>query len=93
MLQDLPQPKVNDMVNENGSENLWIQQDGETSRTSCRSIEILRDTTGHVVSIQYVINWPTCSSDLTLCDFFLWGYLKSKVTPPKPGNFEEAITN
>ena len=25
------------------------------------------------------LEWPSCSPDLNPCDFFLWGYLKSKV--------------
>lgn len=43
MLHDHPQPKVKDMVNEKRSENAWVQQDGATSHTSSRPIEILRD--------------------------------------------------
>jgi hypothetical protein len=27
--------------------------------------------------------WPPRSPDLTVCDFFWWGYLKAKVYPPK----------
>lgn len=30
------------------------------------------------------INWPPRSPDLTPMDFFLWGYLKSKVYTNKP---------
>jgi hypothetical protein len=26
--------------------------------------------------------WPSCSSDATLCDFFLWGYVKDQVYVP-----------
>ena len=38
----------------------------------------------HVVALNHTIEWPARSPDLTPCDFFLWGYLKSKVfqTPP-----------
>lgn len=32
------------------------------------------------------IEWPARSPDLTTLDFFLWGYLKSKVYDTKPEN-------
>jgi len=35
------------------------------------------------------IHWPHRSPDLTAYDFFLWGYLKSKVYSQKPRNVEE----
>ncbi|KAL4118985.1 hypothetical protein QTP88_011863 [Uroleucon formosanum] len=34
--------------------------------------------------------WPPRSPDLTVCDFFLWGYVKEKVyAPPLLTNLEE----
>jgi len=38
----------------------------------------------HVVSHFGDVPWPPCSPDLSACDFFLWGYLKSKVCVQKP---------
>jgi hypothetical protein len=35
------------------------------------------------------IEWPPRSPDLTAPDFFLWGYLKSKVYANKPNNLED----
>jgi len=37
-----------------------------------------------IVSLGQQQEWPPRSPDLTPCDFFLWGYLKSKIftTPP-----------
>jgi len=35
------------------------------------------------------IHWPPRSPDSTACDFFLWGYLKSKVYSQKPRDVEE----
>jgi hypothetical protein len=35
------------------------------------------------------IHWPPRSPDLSVCDFFLWGYLKSKVYAQKPRNIDE----
>ena len=41
---------------------------------------------GHrVIGMSHNIDWPARSHDLTPCDFFLWGHLKSKMftTPPE----------
>lgn len=37
--------------------------------------------------------WPPRSPDLNPCDFFLWGYLKSKVYNPLPKNLDELKAN
>jgi len=37
--------------------------------------------------------WPPRSPDLTAPDFFLWGYLKSKVYVNKPRTLDELKTN
>ena len=37
------------------------------------------------------MNWPARSPDP--CDFFLWGYLKSKVYCPKPGTLDDLEIN
>ena len=38
-----------------------------------------------VVGLGHDVEWPPRSPDLTPCDFFLWGYIKSKVfvNPPQ----------
>ena len=38
------------------------------------------------------IEWPPRSPDLTPCDFFLWGYLKSQVYAHKPSTSDELKT-
>ena len=38
-------------------------------------------------------DWPARSPDLNPCDFFLWGYLKSKVYTPKPANLDQLEQN
>lgn len=35
------------------------------------------------------IEWPARSPDLFALDYFLWGYLKSKVYVNRPGNLQE----
>ena len=42
----------------------------------------------HVISLQGDIGWPPCSLDLNPCDFFLWGYVKSKVYEHRPSTLE-----
>ena len=39
----------------------------------------------HVVALNWDREWPARSPDLIPCDFFLWGYIKSKVytSPPR----------
>jgi len=35
------------------------------------------------------VPWPPRSPDLSACDFFLWGYLKSKVCVRKPRTIDD----
>ena len=37
--------------------------------------------------------WPPRSPDLNPCDFFLWGYLKSKVYEPLPKTLDDLKAN
>ena len=39
------------------------------------------------------IDWPARSPDPDPCDFFLWGYLKSKVYCPKPRTLDDLKNN
>ena len=43
----------------------------------------------HVVSQNGNVQWPARSPDLTACDYFLWGFLKSKVYVTMPRNVNE----
>ena len=37
-----------------------------------------------------LMQWPPQSSDLTLCDFFFWGFVKDTVfVPPLPDNLQD----
>ena len=59
---------------------MWFQQDGATCHTARATIESLQEIfPGRVISRWSDENWPPRSCDLTPCDFFLWGFLKSKV--------------
>jgi len=49
---------------------------------------------GHLISRFGDVPWPPRSPDLSTCDFFLWGYLKSRVYTHKPrklNDLKEAI--
>ena len=39
------------------------------------------------------LEWPPRSPDLTVPDYFLWGYLKSKVYASKPKTIDELKCN
>jgi hypothetical protein len=47
----------------------------------------------HVISQSGNTEWPARSPDLNACDFFLWGYLKSKVYDKKPRTTEDLKQN
>jgi hypothetical protein len=59
---------------------LWWAQDGAPAH---RRIIVMEDLDQlfqyRIISLGRTQEWPPRSTDLTPCDFFLWGYLKSKV--------------
>lgn len=83
MLDDFLLPKLQNFPGYN--QRTWFQQDGATSHTSNVSLPRVREIfPGKLISRRGDINWPPRSPDLTPMDFFLWGYLKSKVYVNKP---------
>ena len=44
---------------------------------------------GSQVCAEHAVEWPPRSPDLTPCDFWLWGYLKSKVYDPMPATLQD----
>jgi hypothetical protein len=71
MLENFLQPKVDDLFDEHGAENVWFQQDGATAHTSRRSLGILKEMfPEHVVTLRGDIGWPPRLPDLALFDFF-----------------------
>ena len=53
---------------------------GAPSHTSNATMQYLQGQfPGRVMSKRGDWPWPNCSPDLTVCDFFQWGYLKHKV--------------
>ena len=68
----------------------YIIKDGTTSYTSRRPLGIFRDMfLGHLVSLQGNVGWHPRSLNLTLCDFFLWGQIKSQLYQYRPANLEK----
>jgi hypothetical protein len=96
MLENFLQPKLDDLFDEHGVENVWFQQDGATAHTCRHLLGNLREMfPGHVVSLCSDIWWPPRSPDLTPSDFLLWGYLKAPVYQHRPQTLEalkDAIT-
>lgn len=39
------------------------------------------------------VAWQACSLDLSICDYFIWGYLKCTVFIIKPNNINEHKTS
>ena len=71
-------------------QNIWFQQDGATAHTARISMERVRQAfPGKVISRFGDVPWPPRSPDLTIPDFFLWGFLKSRVYAEKPRSIPE----
>ena len=71
-------------------EEMWFQQDGATAHTARASMTgVWQLFLQHVVSRFGDFPWPPRSPDLSACDFFLWGYLKSKVYVRKPRTVDD----
>ncbi|GFW84248.1 uncharacterized protein TNCV_4879111 [Trichonephila clavipes] len=63
-------------LNNHDVQELWFQQDGATCHTARATIDLLKDTFGErLISSLGPVNWPPRSCDLTLLDYFLWGYV------------------
>lgn len=74
--------------------HFWFQQDGATCHTARATMDILRQMfPGRLISKSGDFDWPPRSPDLTAPDFFLWGYLKSKVYANKPQTLEQLKAN
>ncbi|XP_060851646.1 uncharacterized protein LOC132930005 [Rhopalosiphum padi] len=81
MISNFLWPILDDM----DTEEMWFQQDGATCHTSGTTIALIREKfDGRIISIRGDQQWPPRSCDLTPCDFFLWGYIKSLVYANKP---------
>ena len=90
MLQEFFFPRLDEL----DLGDIWFQQDGATAHTSRASMAVLRvHFPERLISIRGDLEWPARSPDLTLCDFFLWGFLKSRVYVNRPSTLQDLKTN
>lgn len=90
MLEDFFEPELNRLMDEHDFGDIWFQQDGATAHTAQISMRKLRQMfPERLVSLRGDLGWPARSPDLSICDFFLWGYLKEKVFKHRPHDLEE----
>lgn len=90
MLENFLQPRLEEILEEEQLEDLWFQQDGATAHTARNSLNVLKEMfPGRLVSLRGDVGWPARSPDLSICDFFLWGYLKQKVFKTRPHTLQE----
>jgi len=82
MLQSFVAPAVINFPQLHGA---WFQQDGATSQAARQAMAAVRELFGYrVISRFGDIPCPPISPDLSVCDFFLWGYLKNRLYTPRP---------
>lgn len=70
--------------------NIWFQQDGATPHYAAVVRAYLNQVFPHRwIGRRGEIEWPARSPDMTPLDYFLWGYLKSKIYSNKPININD----
>lgn len=78
-------------------DRIWFQQDGAPPHFALNVRRYLDENfRNRWIGRRGAIEWPARSPDLTPMDFFLWGYLKSKVFVNKPDSIDtlkERITH
>jgi hypothetical protein len=83
MLRTFLEPELQSLGVE--TQTLWFQQDGTAAHTARTAMRVLNEMfPTRVISRRGNTEWPARSPDLNTCNFFLWGYLKSKVYGKKP---------
>ena len=70
--------------------DIWFQHDGAPPHFA-RAVRQFLDLTfpNRWIGRRGPIEWPPRSPDITPLDFFLWGYLKSKVYVNRPNNLDD----
>ena len=82
-------PRIREITGDN-FQNIWFQQDGAAAHYG-REVRAYLDTQfpHRWIGRRGEIEWPARSPDLTPLDYFLWGYLKSKVYSTQPQSLDE----
>ena len=90
MLEEFFFPRIEEL----DQGDIWFQQDGATAHTSRTSMAVLREHfPERLISIRGDLEWPARSPDLSPCDFYLWGYLKSRVYVNRPRSLLDLKAN
>lgn len=90
LLQNEIIPELLRVVGDELRNNVWFQQDGAPPHYSLIARQFLNNTfPNRWIGRRGFIEWPARSPDLNPLDFFLWGYLKSKVYTQRPTDLEE----
>ncbi|GFT50691.1 uncharacterized protein TNCV_567891 [Trichonephila clavipes] len=83
-------------VSENRPRTEWFMQDGARPHRTEQVFRFLDEYFGNrVIALEYPkftgasMDWPPYSSDLTPCDYFLWGTLKDIVYSKHPATLDE----
>ena len=88
MTKNLLEPELRSQRINN--QNVWFQQDGATAHTARDAMAAVRAMfPDRLISRCRNVPWPPRSPDLSMCDFFLWGFIKSRVYEGKPRISEE----
>ena len=70
-----------------------VSTNGATAHTARASMTTVRASIpNYVISRFGDVPWPPCSPDLSMCDFYLWRFLKSRVYAAKPRTLGELKT-
>lgn len=74
-----------------GQNDIIFMQDGATAHTANSVKALLLEKFGehNVISRGFTHSWPSRSPDLNPCDYFLWGFLKSRVFRNSPRTLED----
>lgn len=69
---------------------LWFLQNEATAQATQNALNVVRKNfPGRAVSLRGDVEWPAQSANLSMCDFFLWDYLKEKVLKHCPYTLPE----
>jgi hypothetical protein len=92
MLETFLAPRLHSLPNLD-IHHTWFQQDGATSHTALQSMAAVKRLFGDcIISRNANIAWLPRSLDLSVCDYFLWGHLKSVVYQTRPTNLAQLKT-
>lgn len=93
LLENLIYPHIVEIMEQDHNlmeDELVFQQDGAPPHYALPVRQFLDATfPEHWIGRRGPVEWPARSPDLTPLDFFLWGYLKSKVYETQPASLEE----